>query len=231
MGHSPTPHPAGPLSIAPLVTYVVGAGCSGYVLTVRKYTLVGAPGSGKSTHGVLLARDFDLVRISVGDIFRWHVVHHTKIGARVREDMAAGRLIGDAVVEAVMRDRLEQHDWNHGFVIDGFPRNRTQAEFFLERYDLDAVIHLDTPDSQIRDRVLSRRTVTREDDTPEALTTRLRDYRRDIAPVLELLRRKAPVFVVDASRDPDTVQDEIRTRLGLRSPQTPGDGSAARDDG
>jgi adenylate kinase len=68
--------------------------------------------------------------------------------------------------------------------------------------------------------------VTREDDTPEALTTRIEDYRRDIDPVLELLRRKAPVFVVDASRDPDTVQDEIRTRLGLRSPHAPGGGPA-----
>jgi adenylate kinase len=102
-------------------------------------------------------RDFDLERISVGGIFRWHVRHHTKIGARVRVGIAAGRLVDDAVVEAVMRDRLEQHDWNHGFVIDGLPRNRRQTEFFRESYDIDAVVYLDIPDSQVRDRVLSKR--------------------------------------------------------------------------
>jgi adenylate kinase len=217
--------------------------------------MVGMPGSGKSTHSAMLARDFDLVRVSVGDIFRWHVRHHTKIGARVGQVMAAGQLIGDALVEKVMRDRLEQHDWNYGFVIDGFPRNLRQAEFYLESYDLDAIIYLDIPDSRVRHRVLSRRRcdrcgidytltsrpqrenicdgcdgqlMTREDDTPEALTTRMRELHKGIDPALDLLRRRASVFVVDASRDPDPVQQEIRAHLGLLSPHTPGDGSAAQ---
>jgi hypothetical protein len=63
---------------------------------------------------MMLARDFDLVRISVGDIFRWHVRHHTKIGGRVRDMMAAGRLVDDTLVEAMIHKRLEQHDWNRG---------------------------------------------------------------------------------------------------------------------
>lgn len=212
---------------------------------MRKYLLVGVPGSGKSTHAAMLARDFDLVRISAGDILRWHVGHHTKIGGRVREAMAIGRLVDDSLVEGIMRERLEQHDWNHGFVLDGFPRNPRQAEFFLERYDLDAVIHLDAPDAQARDRALSRRMCgdcgldynligsrprredvcdscagrleAREDDTPEALTARIKDHRESIAALLDRLRRNAPVFVVDASRDPETVQEEIRILLGLAS--------------
>ncbi|GII62823.1 hypothetical protein Skr01_29080 [Sphaerisporangium krabiense] len=57
----------------------------------------------------------------------------------------------------------------------------------------------------------------REVDTPEALTARIDDHRESIAALLDRLRRKAPVFVVDASRDPDTVQEEIRTLLGLPS--------------
>lgn len=210
---------------------------------MRKYMLLGVPGGGKSTHAAKLTRDFDLVRISAGDILRWHVGHHTKIGARVRETMAAGRLVDDSLVEGIMRERLEHHDWNHGFVLDGFPRNQRQAEFFLERYDIDAVICLDVPDAKARDRALNRRTCgdcgldyspigarprreavcdscggrleARKDDTPEALTARINDHRKSIAPLLDRLRRKAPVFVVDASRDPDTVQEEIRMRLGL----------------
>jgi adenylate kinase len=49
---------------------------------MRKYVVVGTPGSGKSTQSTMLARDFDLVRISAGDIFRWHVRHHTKSDRR-----------------------------------------------------------------------------------------------------------------------------------------------------
>src|SRR5690349_23534909 len=71
--------------------------------------------------------------------------------------MAAGELVADQTVEDIVRDRLTQHDWNYGFVIDGFPRNRRQAEFFLESYDIDGVIHLELPDSEVRRRVLARR--------------------------------------------------------------------------
>ncbi|MCO6011078.1 nucleoside monophosphate kinase [Actinoallomurus purpureus] len=210
---------------------------------MRKYVIMGVPGSGKSTQSAMLAREFDLVQISVGDIFRWHVKNHTKIGAQVRRVMAAGQLVGDDLVERIVRDRLDQHDWNYGFIIDGFPRNRRQAEFFLESYDIDGVILLDLPDSEVRRRVLARRLcsvcgmdynliedrpkrpdrcdvcggelVTREDDTPEALAARLHDYHGKIDPVLELFRRKEFVFTADARRDPDTVQREIRERLGL----------------
>src|SRR5215472_6602149 len=124
---------------------------------MRKYVIMGIQGSGKGTQAMMLAADLDLVHISVGDIFRWNVQNHTKMGAQVRRVMAAGELVGDDLVESVVRDRLTQHDWNFGFIIDGFPRNARQAEFFLESYDIDGVIQLDLPDSEVRRRVLSRR--------------------------------------------------------------------------
>ncbi len=96
------------------------------VREMRKYVITGVPGSGESTQSGMLVRDFDLVKISVGDIFRWHVTNHTKIGAQVRRVMGEGRL-GDDPVEQIVRDRLDQHDWNYGFIIDGFPRSRRQA--------------------------------------------------------------------------------------------------------
>src|SRR5215469_15641759 len=124
---------------------------------MRKYVIMGVQGSGKGTQSQILATDLDLVHISVGDIFRWNVQNHTKLGALVRRTMAAGELVGDDLVESVVRDRLTGHDWNFGFIIDGFPRNRRQAEFFLESYDIDGVIVLDLPDSAVRRRVLNRR--------------------------------------------------------------------------
>ena len=124
---------------------------------MRKYVIMGVQGSGKGTQGKMLGDDLDLVHIGVGDIFRWNVQNHTKMGAQVRRIMAEGNLVGDDMAESVVRGRLTEHDWNYGFIIDGFPRNRRQAEFFLESYDIDGVIELDMPDSEVRRRVLARR--------------------------------------------------------------------------
>ena len=210
---------------------------------MRKYVIMGVQGSGKGTQAKLLSQHYDLVHISVGDIFRWNVQAHTKLAAQVRRTMAAGQLVGDDLVEAVVRERLDRHDWNYGFVIDGFPRNGEQVEFFLESYDIDGVVHLDLPDEEVRRRVLARRLcsrcgldynliasrpavpdkcdvcggtlVAREDDTPEALEVRIREYHRRTKPVLEIFRRKEYVLTVDARPDPATVQDSIRAGLNL----------------
>src|SRR5258708_19105547 len=112
---------------------------------MRKYVIMGVQGSGKGTQSAMLAADLDLVHISVGDILRWNVQHHTKLGAQVRRTMAGGELVCDDLVEGIVRDRLTQHDWNYGVIIDGFPRNERQAECFLASYDLDRGRHLPTP--------------------------------------------------------------------------------------
>jgi adenylate kinase len=210
---------------------------------MRKYVIMGVQGSGKGTQSAMLANDLDLVHISVGDIFRWNVQHHTKLGAQVRRTMAAGELVDDDLAEGVVKDRLAQHDWNYGFIIDGFPRNERQAEFFLESYDIDGVIFLDMPDSEVRRRVLARRLcqdcgmdynlidsspreegkcdacggklVQREDDTEEALAVRLREYHDKTNPVLDIFRRKEYVVTIDARADKVDIQRAIRAALDL----------------
>jgi adenylate kinase len=210
---------------------------------MRKYIVMGVQGSGKGTQAKLLAGALDLEHISVGDIFRWNVEHHTKLGAQVRRIVTAGELVGDDLVEKVVRRRLDEHDWNYGFIVDGFPRNQPQARFFLESFDLDAVILLDLPDRLVEQRVLSRRLcsrcgldynlmshrpavldvcdvcggalLARDDDTADALRARLRDYHTKTRPVLELFRAKEVVLEVDASQPAADVQTEIRRRLGV----------------
>jgi adenylate kinase len=214
-----------------------------YSYRMRKYVIMGVQGSGKGTQSAMLASDLDLVHIAVGDIFRWNVQNHTKLGAQVRRIMAAGELVSDDLAEGVVKDRLTQHDWNYGFIIDGFPRNERQAEFFLESYDIDGVIYLVLPDSEVRRRVMARRLcdscgmdynlidnspreegrcdvcggklIQREDDTEEALAVRLREYHDKTNPVLDIFRRKEYVVTVDARPDKVEVQQAIRAGLKL----------------
>lgn len=226
---------------------------------MRKYVIMGVQGSGKGTQSEMLMADLDLVHIGVGDIFRWNVSNHTKMGAQVQRIINAGELVGDDVAESVVERRLAEHDWNYGFIIDGFPRNARQAEFFMESYDIDAVIYLELPDSEVRRRVLNRRLcancgmdynllgdspheagrcdscggelTTREDDTEEALAVRLREYHEKTNPLLDLFRRKELVITVDARGDRDVVQQEIRSKLGL-PPFVPRDaGNSGSDEG
>jgi adenylate kinase len=213
---------------------------------VRKYVIMGVQGSGKGTQAALLCETFDLVQIGVGDILRWNVQNHTKLGAQVRRIVDAGQLVGDDLVEKIVRDRLVEHDWNHGFVIDGFPRNHGQAEFFLESFDIDAVVILELPNDEVERRVLSRRLcsqcgldynlmahrpqiedvcdvcggrlVSRGDDTPEALATRLGEYYEKTEPVIAIFERKEFVVHVDATGSKQQVFEEICARLGLPLP-------------
>jgi len=210
---------------------------------MRKFVVMGPQGCGKGTQAKLLAKDFELVHISVGDIFRWHVQSHTKLGARVKRIVASGQLVPDELVDDIVRERLDQHDWNYGFILDGYPRNEAQALFFLERYDVDAVILIEVSDAVVIERILSRRLCAkcgldynlifhrpavadvcdvckgrlsmRADDTPEVIQERLADYHTKTQPIIDLFRQKELVVAVDGVKPAAEIQAEIRRRLGL----------------
>ncbi len=97
-----------------------------------RLVLLGPPGAGKGTQGVMLAERYGIPQISTGDILRDHVQRGTKLGIQARSYMDRGEYVPDDVVVSMVMDRLEEPDADTGFILDGFPRTVAQAEA-LER--------------------------------------------------------------------------------------------------
>lgn len=211
---------------------------------MHKYVIMGMPGCGKGTQSDIMCKRFNLVHISVGDILRWNIKNHTKLAARIKRLMSAGRLIPDEYVENLIQQRLEDHDWNYGFMLDGFPRNEAQAEYFLERYDIDAVLNIDVPAELIIERLTARRVcgncgavfnldshppkkagicdacgsnelTLRPDDNETAIRERLDDYQEKTLPAINLFRQKELVITVQGDRPILEVQADIQRSLNL----------------
>ena len=193
---------------------------------MHKYIMFGPQGSGKGTQSMLLCTRFDFVHISIGDIFRWHQKHHTKLAARIRRIADEGRLVPDEIVEQVVRRRLEDHDWNYGLVLDGFPRTRRQAEYLFENWNMDKVIYLDIPDEVVYERVMYRAKLgeghgftKRVDDNPDSLKTRLLEYHGKTRLLLDLYEQKNMLVTVSGNRTIEQIHCEVCQKLGLTEPQ------------
>ncbi|MCY4535363.1 MAG: nucleoside monophosphate kinase [Bryobacterales bacterium] len=201
---------------------------------MNKYIMIGPQGAGKGTQSTLLSHTFGFVHISIGEIFRWHVDNHTKLGSRVTRITAQGRLVSDEIVEEVVRERLELHDWRHGFVLDGFPRTPSQASYLFENWNLDRAIYLDLHDAAVSHRVMTRAQAgegggftKRADDNPEALRHRLSEYHLKTQPLLKLFDERELLLRIDAGRSIEEVFDAICAGLGLPRPAASSERSAA----
>ncbi len=170
----------------------------------------------------MLAARFDFVHISVGDIFRWHLENRTKLASRLRLILDSGNLIPDEIVMEVVRHRLEEHDWNYGFVLDGFPRTRAQADFLWQNWDIDNVIYLDVPDDIVFDRVRERGRAgwgsgytKRAETNRGALRRRIRTYHYRTKPLLDLYDQLGILIHVEGNLSISAVFSRITRSLSL----------------
>jgi adenylate kinase len=93
-----------------------------------RIVLLGAPGSGKGTQSQLLVKSFGIPQISTGDLLREAAAKGTELGLRAKAAMDSGKLVDDATVLGMIRERIAKPDAVDGFILDGFPRNIVQAE-------------------------------------------------------------------------------------------------------
>ena len=125
--------------------------------------LLGPPGAGKGTQAKMLKEKFQIPQISTGDILRQAVKDNTELGAKAKTVMDAGQLVPDNIVIGLIKERIRQGDCKTGFILDGFPRNITQAEKLSETLQdmnlaIDNVIDLEVDEGEVVERLTGRST-------------------------------------------------------------------------
>jgi adenylate kinase len=128
-----------------------------------KLILLGPPGAGKGTQAKMLTEKYTIPQISTGDILRAAVKDGTPMGQKAKEYMNAGGLVPDEVVVGIVKDRLQEKDCVHGFILDGFPRTVAQADALQASLrdmgkELDHVISLEVDAEALVERLTGRRT-------------------------------------------------------------------------
>lgn len=124
--------------------------------------IIGAPGAGKGTMSDLILKNFNLVHVSTGDMLRGAVKNGTPVGLKAQEYMNKGALVPDEIIHDIIVERFSQDDIDNGFLFDGYPRTRTQAEdldVILKQLNkkIDCVINLDIEDEVLIKRITGRR--------------------------------------------------------------------------
>ncbi len=151
--------------------------------------LFGPPGSGKGTQSENILKTYKLQHISTGDLLRDEVARHTPLGVEAKKFMDQGMLVPDEVVIGMISSKIDDTPEARGFIFDGFPRTRHQAEALdklleFKNTKIDLVLALDVPEPELVKRLLGRgATSGRSDDNEEVIQKRIKEYHSKTQPV------------------------------------------------
>jgi len=184
---------------------------------MTRVVLVGPPGAGKGTQAATLSDRLGVPHISTGELFRAHIGDETELGRRVKGYLDAGTLVPDEVTNELVQERLAEPDTAGGFLLDGFPRNVSQADLLKKLLadtddELDAVIELQVDEDVLVQRLMAR---GRADDTEAVIRHRQQVYRTETAPLLDYYQDL--LLTVDGVGEVDKVTDRILTALRART--------------
>lgn len=206
--------------------------------------LLGAPGAGKGTQAEILSKLLSIPTISTGNILRAAMKNGTPVGLKAKEYVDAGKLVPDAVIIDIIKERLAQEDCVNGYILDGVPRTIPQAEAMEEMgVAVDCALSIEIEDQVIIDRMSGRRTCKdcsqtfhvvsnppkqegicdfcggelniRKDDAPETVKARLETYHKETEPLKAFYAERNKLKTVDNQPTIEATTAEIRKALEI----------------
>lgn len=203
---------------------------------MKRAILLGPQGSGKSTQSQLMADTLGVKKVSSSGLLKQVIAEGTDLGKKIDKIMDEGSLIPDKLMIDLFFEELKKPEYKEGFLLDGFPRNLTQAKALDKEYQVDKVFNLEISDDLAIERISGRRVcknrhvfhieynpprqvgvcdlcdtqlLQRDDDTPEAVTKRLKIYRETTSKLLDYYREQDKLVVFDGSGSIKEVSDMI----------------------
>ena len=185
---------------------------------MKRLILLGPPGAGKGTQADLLCKEFNIPKISTGDMLREAIANQTDLGKEVSSILDSGALVSDEIIGSLLEERLSNDDCANGYLLDGVPRTLGQASI-LERMGIEFtnVIEIKVDDEVIVNRMSGRRVhpnsgrnyhidfnppkkegiddltneplIQREDDRPETVLKRLDVYHEETKPLSDFYKK------------------------------------------
>ena len=206
-----------------------------------KLILLGAPGAGKGTQGIVISDMYSIPIISTGDMLRAAIREGTELGMQAKSLIDRGELVPDSVIMAMLGERLEKDDCEGGFILDGVPRTINQAEALAEITDIDKVLEIMVPDEFIVDRISNRivcpkcgasynavsrkpkvegicdrcgnKLESRADDNRDTVMERLAVYHRMTEPLKDFYAAQNKLSVIDGTKTVDEVTADVIATL------------------
>jgi adenylate kinase len=162
---------------------------------------LGPPGAGKGTQASTLAEQWEIPHISTGDILRQAIAGKTSLGIRAQAHVDAGELVPDILIMALMRERFGQSDLARGWILDGFPRNLSQAHALEELLLIMRQSHYQVVNFEVSAEVLVERMLQRgrQDDNEQTIRRRLEVYQAETSPLIAFYQRRRCLKTVDGN--------------------------------
>ena len=202
------------------------------------YIIMGPQGSGKGTQAKLIAKEYGLEHVSIGDLLRKEVASGSEKGKMLHEYMKQGKLIPLQINNEIIKEVLDK---NKNIILDGYPRNIEQAKFLLEHAEIKAVIVINISEEESIKRLSKRlictannkiyvedqitdqdkeefesqggQIIKRDDDKPDAIKKRLEIYNKETKPVVSVLEQKTFIVEINGEKPPEQIFEEIKQKL------------------
>ncbi len=198
--------------------------------------MLGPQGSGKGTQAKMLSKRFNIPHVSTGDIFRENIKNQTELGKEISSYVNSGKLVPSEVTNKVMEEELKKNKYENGYILDGYPRDLSQAEFFDKIDEINYAILIDISDEETIKRLSSRRQckkcgkiygavnleegqkeckecggelIQREDDKPEAIKKRLEEYHNKTKPLIIFYEEKDKLKKINGQQSIEKVNKDI----------------------